>query len=320
MTGSVQSAPSHRIAVLAPRRVNFLDMAIPTEIFRGTEAYTLDIVTVDDQPIESSTTGIRVEPTESITNLAAVDTIIVPGYTDFDQRPQEELSEALALAHERGARIASVCTGAFALAAAGLLSGRVATTHWSACSLLGAQYPDILVEPDKLYVDTGERVLTSAGVTSGIDLCLYLVRGDLGATVANDAARYLVAPPVRDGDQRQYIKPARSPNPASDLNEIRAWILENLTEQHSITALADRANMSARTFSRRFTEETGSSVFTWITAARLNSARTFLESSDLPIDRIGFATGLGSPANLRARFREAFGVSPREYRRRFRSS
>jgi transcriptional regulator GlxA family with amidase domain len=219
--------------------------------------------------------------------------------------------------HARGARIVSICTGAFALAAAGLLDGRPATTHRQDTSRLQRLYPRISVASNRLFVDDGD-ILTFAGVTAGIDLCLHIIRRDHGAAAANTRARALVAPPQRAGGQAQFIERLRPAASGTDLAAVREWMLADLTRQHTLDALAQRAHMSRRTFARRFREETGTSPMAWLTSARADWARELLETTAVPVEEIGHLSGLGSPAALRATFHRYLGTSPQQYRALFR--
>lgn len=308
-------AGGHRVVVVVPDDVVVLDAAIPIDVFGSDPNYELTVC-APSTLVQTSVPGLSCAAVAGLDALADAETIVVPGRFGFDRPPVQSITEALRQAHGRGARVVSICTGAFALAAAGLLAHRPATTHWRAVDVLRAQYPDIDVRPDQLYVDDGD-VLTSAGVTSGIDLCLHIVRRDFGAAVANERARDLVAPPVREGGQTQYVRQFL-PKPTSDtLAGTRARMLANLPNPHSIDDLARHANLSRRTFIRRFREETGTSPHAWITAARIDRARELLETTALPIDQIGYQVGLGNPANTRAVFNRRVGISPSGYRKLF---
>lgn len=307
-------AGKRRVAVVVPDKVVMLDAAIPIDVFGSDPNYDLVVCPT------SRSVPIPWLSGETITLdvLADADTIVIPGYAGFDQTPPDPLTDVLGQAHSGGARLVSICTGAFALAAAGVLANRPATTHWRAAALLQTRYPDIDVQPDRLFVDDGD-VLTSAGVTSGIDLCLHIIRTDFGAAVANERARDLVAPPVREGGQAQYTRQFLPAATASTLEETRAWMLRNLDHPHTLDELARRSHLSRRTFIRRFRDETGTSTRAWLTAARIDRARELLETTDLPVDRIGCRVGLGSPANTRAVFNRHVGISPGKYRRLFKS-
>ncbi len=215
--------------------------------------------------------------------------------------------------------MASICTGTFVLAAAGLLAGRRATTHWKSCDELRSLYPEIRVDPDVLYTDDG-GVLTSAGVAAGIDLCLHMIRGDHGAEVANTVARRTVVPPHREGGQAQYVEQP-VPGPGADSTAAaRAYALGHLGEPLTLEDLAREASMSVRTLSRRFLRETGATPIRWLAEQRLQYARRLLERTDEPVDRIAARAGFGTGTAMRLHFREALGVSPRAYRNTFRGT
>jgi transcriptional regulator GlxA family with amidase domain len=216
-----------------------------------------------------------------------------------------------------GTRLMSICLGSFLLAAAGVLDGRPATTHWADADQFRRLFPRVRLEPDVLYVDDGD-VLTSAGVAAGIDLCLHVVRRDHGAAVADDVARRTVVPPHRDGGQAQFIRrPVREPAQTSTA-PARAWALEHLDDPLPLSALAARCAMSVRTFTRRFREETGESPGQWVQRRRIEHARSLLETTDLPVEQVAAQAGLGSAQSLRAHLSAALGVTPTAYRRTFR--
>jgi AraC family transcriptional regulator, transcriptional activator FtrA len=243
-------------------------------------------------------------------------TIMVPGWKGTDVPVPEQILDALRIAHGRGARLLSICSGAFVLAATGLLAGRRATTHWRYAAELRRRYPDIEVDAEVLYVDEGQ-ILTSAGSAAGLDLCLHVVRRDYGPAVANQVARRLVIPPHRDGGQAQFLE---SPVDRRQRNPLSALLERVQRELHlpvSIGALAERSAMSERTFMRRFRATTGTTPADWITRARVLRAREMLECTSLTVEDIAAQTGLGSPMTLRHHFRKKVGLSPIEYRRRF---
>jgi len=248
--------------------------------------------------------------------LVDADTIVVPGYAPAGRPIPVEVREALQSAASRGARIASICYGAFALADAGLLDGLRATTHWDAAEKLAARHPQITVEPNVLFVDEGS-ILTSAGAAAGLDLCLHIVRCDLGVSAANEIARGLVTAPYRTGGQAQYLPKASSAAHGESLAATREWAMTRLDQQLTIAGLAAHAQMSPRTFLRRFAEETGSTPLQWILRARVDTARELLESTRLSVDRIAEQVGLGTGSNLRLHFRRLLDVSPSEYRATF---
>ncbi|MFE1950100.1 GlxA family transcriptional regulator [Streptomyces sp. NPDC059524] len=252
--------------------------------------------------------------------VAAADTVLVPASHEADESltpdagPQESVREALTGA--RG-RVASICTGSFLLAAAGLLDGRRATTHWLSADRFARTFPQVTVDADVLYVDEG-RVLTSAGEAAGIDLCLHLIRRDHGAGVAADVARRTVVPPHREGGQAQYIRrPVEEPGLASTSGS-RAWALRRLAEPLTLAQLAARDAMSVRTYSRRFREETGLTPMTWLTRQRVDRARELLERTDHTVDRVAAESGFGTATSLRQHFQLTLGVAPAAYRSTFR--
>ena len=247
--------------------------------------------------------------------LTRADTVIVTAVRDPGEDPVPELVAAVRAAHAGGARIVSLCTGAFVLAAAGLLDGRPATTHWMHAGELARRYPAVKVDPGVLYVDDG-NVLTSAGTTAGLDLCLHIVRTDHGASVANALARRLVAPAHRDGGQAQYIE-APAPREYPGLGPVLDWMRARLHQPLTVTAVARHANMTERTLIRHFHATTGTTPIKWLNAQRIGRARELLEASTLPVEDVGEASGLGAPANFRRHFIRATGVTPSAYRRTF---
>lgn len=258
------------------------------------------------------------EPDHGLDHLARADTVIVPGWADVDVAPPAELVDAVRAAHEAGARVASLCTGAFVLAAAGLLDGKRATTHWAHTEALSACHPKVEVDPDVLYVDNGS-VLTSAGKAAAMDLCLHLVRLDHGSAVANVAARRLVVPPHRAGGQAQFVAapvPTRDDHP---LGALLPWVLERLDQPLTVEDLARQARMSSRHLGRQFREATGTTPLQWLLTQRIRRAQELLENSDDGIDAVATATGMGTATTLRRHFNRTVGVPPDTYRRTFRS-
>lgn len=251
-------------------------------------------------------------PTHGLDALAEADTVIVPS-----GRPTEPLLDAVRAAYENGARLVSICTGAFTLAEAGLLDGRSATTHWQHAEALAKRYPKVRVEPDVLYLRDGP-IFTSAGNAAGIDLCLHLVRLDHGAAVANEIARYLVVPPHRSGGQAQFINTPmpESPNDAV-LGELLSWVLERLDQPLTVADLARRVNMSPRTLARHFNAVTGVSPLRWLLTQRMHRAQELLETSGQSIEQVAARTGMGTATTLRRHFQRVLGVSPDSYRRTF---
>ncbi|WP_315724162.1 MULTISPECIES: transcriptional regulator FtrA [unclassified Bradyrhizobium] len=262
--------------------------------------------------------GIVVEADAPLARLKNARTIIVPGWRDRNERPPERLLRAIAQASARGARCLSICSGVFVLAAAGLLEGRRATTHWRHIPDLKRLYPDISVEEDTLYVDEG-NVITSAGSAAGIDACLHLVRRDFGSKVANSVARRLVMPPHRDGGQAQYVAAPIQARPGRTIGEVMDWARARLSQPIAISAMAKRARMSERTFLRRFNESTGSGPAAWLQRERMARARELLEGATLPLADVSAQCGYQSLETFRVAFRRSVGTSPAAYRARFRA-
>lgn len=260
----------------------------------------------------------RVEPDGGLDRLRRADTVIVPALADVDEAPPADLVDAVRAAHEAGARVASLCTGAFVLAAAGLLDGKRATTHWAHTEALADRYPRVEVDPDVLYVDNGS-VLTSAGKAAAMDLCLHLVRLDHGSSIANVVARRLVVPPHRAGGQAQFVTtpvPARTGHP---LSALLPWVMERLDEPLTVEDLARRAGMSPRNLGRQFRAVTGTTPLQWLLTQRIRHAQELLENSDDTVDAIAAATGMGTATTLRRHFNRTVGVPPDTYRRTFRA-
>ncbi len=261
--------------------------------------------------------GLSYHVEQGLEALADADLIFVPGYVRPDEQPAPaELLDALRAAHDRGARLAAISTGAFALAETGLLDGKRATTHWHYTSAFSRRFPSVEVNEGVLFVDEGQ-VLTSAGAASGLDLCLHILRADLGLAAANHAARRLVAAPYRSGGQAQFVPRSVPPPSGERFAATREWALAHLQEPLTIARLAEHAMVSPRTFSRAFREETGYTPMRWVMRARLDLAREMLENTRQGVDDIAAAVGLGTGANLRLHFREVLGTTPSEYRRAF---
>ncbi|MFI7075794.1 GlxA family transcriptional regulator [Micromonospora sp. NPDC049903] len=316
---------AHRIAVLAVDDVVALDLGTPAQVFSTARDaddrhyYTVDTCTAGGRPVRS-TAGFRVLPDHGLELLDRADTVIVPGvHGEATLRLgviEPEVLDALRAAYQRGARIMSICTGAFVLAAAGLLDGRRATTHWAYADRFRRLHPRVDLDPEVLFV-ADDRLLTSAGVAAGIDLCLHVVRTDHGSAVANRSARRCVMPPWRDGGQAQYIE--RPVPPATDTSTAaaREWARQRLHEPVSLRELAEQARMSVRTFTRRFRAETGLSPTQWLLHERTDHARLLLESTDLTVDQIAHRSGFGTTAALRQQLHLRIGVAPSAYRRTF---
>ncbi|GAB2912262.1 GlxA family transcriptional regulator [Streptomyces mayteni] len=314
----------HKVAVLVRPGVMPMELGLVHQIFgyarsaTGESLYELATCAPAPGPVRTDADfSIHVPHGPEV--LAEADTVLVPATHAPDETSGRLAAPvAEALSHIRpGARVASVCTGAFVLAAAGLLDGRGATTHWRSVPEFRAHFPNVDLRPDVLYVDEGD-VLTSAGEASGIDLCLHMVRRDHGTAIANAVARTTVVPPHRDGGQAQFIPRPMPSQLRSSTARARAWALRHLDRPLSLSELAARESMSVRTFSRRFREETGQTPVQWLTRQRIDHARQLLEETDHSVDRIAADTGFGTAASLRQHMRALIGVSPRAYRRTFR--
>lgn len=279
--------------------------------------YELKVCTETPEPIRVIG-GATMSSPHGLDAFAAADTVIIPSVADPRGETSPELIEALRRAHGRGARIVSICSGAFALAAAGLLDGRRATTHWRYADLLRERHPRILVDPEPLYIDEGD-VLTSAGCAAGLDLAMHLVRKDFGAAVANAVARRLVIQPYRSGGQAQYIESPVPPEP-DDAPVARSleWALEHLAEPIGVPDLAGAAGLSSRTYLRHFIRATGTTPGKWLIAQRVQAALTMLETGDAPVEEIALAAGFATPVTMRHHFGKALRTSPSQYRRTFR--
>ncbi|WP_328583780.1 helix-turn-helix domain-containing protein [Streptomyces sp. NBC_00370] len=262
--------------------------------------------------------GVTLRAEYGLAELAAADTVIVPGVAEVGGEVSPELVAALRLAHSRGARLVSICSGAFAVAATGLLDGRRATTHWRYARTLAERHPEIDVDPDVLYVDNGD-ILSSAGSAAGIDLCLYLVRSDHGAAVANTVARRFVVPPHREGGQAQFIEAAVRPvSPDSDgVACSMAWALERLHTPLSVPMLARAASMSERSYLRHFTRRTGTSPMRWVVAQRVAASLPLLESGEGSVGEVSAAVGFDSAATYRHHFGREMRTTPTAYRKAF---
>ncbi|WP_033294210.1 GlxA family transcriptional regulator [Amycolatopsis jejuensis] len=309
----------HTVAVLALPQVVPFDLATPIEVFSrtrlpdGSAGYRVQIC----GPAREIDAGAFIlQPPYGLAALAEADTVIIPGRAVADDIPDEVL-DALRAAAARGARLASICSGAFVLAATGLLDGLRATTHWAAAPQLAARYPQVDVDPEVLYVDNG-ALLTSAGAAAGLDLCLYLIRRDYGSAVAADAARLSVMPLEREGGQAQFIVHDLPPVPrGSQMEPLLEWLEENCVKELTLDDVAAYAGMSTRTLNRRFREQTGTTPLQWLLRARIRRAQHLLEATDHPVDRIAGEVGFGSPTSFRERFKRVVGTSPHAYRGSF---
>ena len=312
----------HRIAVLLLPPVVGFDATIAPTLFStatdddGNALYEVITCGLTAGPV-AATSGFDIVPSAGADALAVADTVVIPGTryppARIDGVLSAEVSAALALIRP-GTRLVSICTGAFILAAAGLLDGRRATTHWKFADAMRRMHPEVLVDENVLFVDDGD-ILTSAGLAAGIDLCLHIIRRDHGAQVANAVARYCVVPPWREGGQAQFIDRHVPTQDHHSTATTREWALGHLDDELTVQRLARHAKMSARTFNRRFREETGESPGAWIRSRRVDRARELLESRDLPIDEVARLSGLGTGGNLRHHLRRGVGMSPSSYRK-----
>jgi transcriptional regulator GlxA family with amidase domain len=314
----------HTVAILALPDTIAFDLSTPIEAFgrvrlpTGASGYR--VLVCGSQP-EVSAGPFRIATDHGLEALPDADTIVVPGLNDVSVDAAEEVLAALRAAHARGARIASICSGAFTLAAAGLLDGKRATTHWIAADLFRARFPAVDLDADVLYVDEGQ-VLTSAGASAGLDLCLHMIARDFGAAVAADAARMAVAPLHRSGGQAQFIlrnrAAAKHIGERTELDDVLAWIEQEAHRDVTLHDIAARASMSVRTLNRRFQAETGQTPMQWLTGVRVRHAQQLLESTAYAVEQIGREVGFTSAANFREQFRRLAGVAPLNYRNTFR--
>lgn len=318
------TSTSHRVVALAYDGLALFEFAVAAELFGldrpelNVHWYDFQVAAVEPGPLRSLG-GITVATDGHLDLLETADTVIIPGWRNRHEPPPEKLVDALRSAHDAGARLVSICSGVFLLAATGLLDGKAATTHWNYVADLQQMYPAVNVHSDVLYVDNGS-VLTSAGSAAGIDLGLHLIRSDYGPEIANEVARRMVVPPHRDGGQAQYI-----PQPVAYVDDMSVsqtldWALEKLATPITAKSLSAHAQMSERTFSRRFTDATGTTPHRWLTLNRIRLARDLLEATDQSIERVAEQSGLGSAANLRHHFRREMQTTPTDYRRTFAST
>jgi AraC family transcriptional regulator, transcriptional activator FtrA len=311
----------HRVAALAYDGLCTFEFGCTVELFAldrpelGVPWYEF-AVCAGDKGVVRALGGITVAVPNSLSLLEQADTIVIPGWRDAREVPPQALTKRLRRAYDRGARLCSICSGVFVLAAAGILDGKRATTHWRYAELLARQYPRIHVQPNALYVDE-EQVLTSAGSAAGLDMLLHLVRKDFGARVANQVARRLVIPPHRQGDQAQFVPRPVCVDERGRLSKLLDWIRAHLSAAHTIESLARRASMSPRTLQREFRATTGESAYAWLVRERIARARELLEQDSVSMARIAAAVGIGSLESLRYHFRRAIGTTPSEYRARF---
>ncbi|MET8438139.1 helix-turn-helix domain-containing protein [Streptomyces sp900116325] len=316
----MSSSQPHRVAVLALDGAYPFELGIPARILGAADGhYEIVLASVDGRPVATNA-GFSVTPQHGPDVLEWAESVIVAPVDPLrlTRELPEEVSAALARI-KPGTRIASICTGGFVLAAAGLLDGRPVTTHWECAPLFRKWFPHIRLDEDVLFVDDGD-LLTSAGAASGVDLCLHLIRTDHGAELANRAARRCVVPPFRDGGQAQYIERPVPDDPGTSTSATRQWALQRLDEPLALPEMAQHAHMSLRTFARRFRDETGLPPRQWLIKQRLDRARHLLESSGLTVDQIAADVGFATAASLRQHLSAELGVSPLAYRRTFQAA
>ncbi len=319
-TGPVRDA--HAVAIVIYDGVSVFELGVACDVFGdewaamfGAPWYRSFVCGITPGPVTTDS-GFQILPAHGLDRIRRADTVIVLPTVSFKRVPAEML-DILRQAHARGSRIVSLCTGAFALAGAGLLDGRCATTHWTECGELARRHPNVTVDPGVLFVDEGD-ILTSAGSAASIDLCLHVVRQDYGTEIATQLARQLVVAPQRDGGQAQYID---APMPELDSASLFAgtvcWLQEHLNEPITVEDLAARSAMSPRTFARRFLASTGTTPYQWLVRQRVQLAQRLLEMSDLPIDSVAEKSGFSTAANLRKHFSRTVHTSPQAYRHTF---
>ncbi|NUS10087.1 MAG: helix-turn-helix domain-containing protein [Streptomyces sp.] len=312
-------ARPRRVAVIAAQPVSMFNLAVPDMLFArvevgGAPGYEVELCTPDPGVVGTSGAA-DVVIRSGLDAVDRADTVIVAG-TGSSERPDPRIIAALRRAAAAGTRIASICSGAFLLAEAGLLDGRRATTYWMLTEELGARYPTVDVQPDVLYVQDGQ-LLTSSGYAAGIDLCLHIIRTDYGAAVANSVARHALVAPVRPGGQAQFTETPLPAETGSSFAETRAWALTRLDRPLTLAELARHAAVSVRTLNRRFRAETGLSPLQWLLHQRIERARELLETTALPVDQVARACGLGTADSLRQHMSRRVGLTPSEYRAAF---
>ncbi|MFJ6650992.1 GlxA family transcriptional regulator [Streptomyces sp. NPDC091290] len=313
----------HRVTALVRPPQSTYELACAAQVFGLERAglptrYAFNVCTEHPGPVATHA-GYDMVVTDGLDALDGADTVIIPGWLPVDEPPSPEVIRALRRSHDRGTRLVSICSGAFALAHAGLLDGRDATTHWSLADKLAMHFEHVRVDPSVLYVNHGD-IATSAGAGAGFDLCMHLVHVDQGAWYAAHIARAMVMPPHREGGQLQHSAPPHPANIDGTLAPLLEWLHGRLSEPVTVEDMAAYTAVSARTLTRRFAEQLGTSPGHWLLSQRIAAAQILLESSDLPLDAVARRVGLSSATNLRRRFRKALGTTPGTYRRTFRAA
>ena len=315
------SNKGHLVVAITYHKLGTFEFGCVTEVFAlhrpeaGDPWYRFQACAIEAGPLQALG-GINFQAPHGLDMLEEADTIVIPGWRDPDECPPADFLMKLNQAYMRGARICSICSGAFVLAWAGLLDGKSATTHWRLAEKLKRNFPKISVVPQSLYVDEGQ-ILTSAGSAAGLDMMLHLVARDHGGPVANLVAKRLIMPPHRLGGQAQFIDSPALPDDMGRLGRLIDWVRAHLADPHTLDTLADRAAMSRRTLQRQFAEVTGLGPYEWLVQERIAAAKQLLESPHTPIEQVGERSGFGSPESFRRQFRKVAGVSPGSYRKTF---
>lgn len=316
---------NHLVVALAYDRLCTFEFGCVTELFAlerpelEVDWYRFAVCAIEPGPIRAAG-GITVAAPNTPRLLARADTIVIPGWRDADEVPPEALLKKIRAAYQRGARLCSICSGVFVLAAAGVLDGKTVTTHWRYAAKLQQRYPNLRVQPDALYVDEGQ-IITSAGSAAGLDMLLHLVRRDHGSAIANQVAQRLVVPPHREGGQAQFVPRPMPQDESGRLAKLMDWVRAHPALPHTLRSLAERAAMSPRTLQRQFHDATGMAPYAWLVRERVAIARELLEApGPLPMPRIAALAGFGSEESLRRHFRRIALTSPGAYRKKFGAS
>ncbi|MCX4177303.1 MULTISPECIES: transcriptional regulator FtrA [Paraburkholderia] len=313
---------NHLVVALAYDRLCTFEFGCVTELFAlerpelGVDWYRFAVCASEPGPIRAAG-GITVAAPYTLRLLDRADTIVIPGWRDADELPPEPLLKKIRAAYERGARLCSICSGVFVLAASGVLDGKAVTTHWRYADKLQQRYPQLRVQPDALYVDEGQ-IITSAGSAAGLDMLLHLVRRDHGSAIANRVAQRLVVPPHREGGQAQFVPRPMPQDEGGRLAKLMDWVRRHPALPHTLRSLAERAAMSPRTLQRQFHDATGMAPYEWLVRERVAIARELLEApAPLPMARVAELAGFGSEESLRRHFRRITLTSPGAYRKKF---
>jgi AraC family transcriptional regulator, transcriptional activator FtrA len=317
----MRASSSHRVVALAYDGLCTFEFGCTVEIFAlprpelGVAWYRFDVCSAERKPLRAAG-GVEIKVRRGPGLLALADTIVIPGWRDPEEAPPRSVLEAIRAAHARGARLCSICSGVFVLAAAGVLTGKRVTTHWRYAEKLSAAYPELTVNAQALYVDEGQ-ILTSAGSAAGLDMLIHLVRLDYGAKVANIVARRLVIPAHREGGQAQYLPRPVPSDERGRLTRLMDWIRSRLGARHTVASLARRASMSSRTLQRQFRETVGLTPGEWLVRERVGFAKELLEQTGVSLEQVAARCGFGSQESFRRHFRRVAGTSPSAYRKRF---